>query len=96
MINWGELFEEENTVFHCETKEIANYLTNKAHDLGYKWCNDYLYTEKCYWDSYKEETCYEIKHGEYTKIDYYIGSRYTIINVRELLESEKPKLLRRR
>jgi hypothetical protein len=98
MINWKELFEQERTVFHCETKEIAIEFLKIPHELGYSWNNVEFYLNNEKWNTYKEKTCYNIRGGMRGNTDYYFEKNFTVYNVKELLVSNKsePKLLKRR
>jgi len=87
---WKDLFEQDRTVFLCETEDLANKLLIIAHDLGYQWCSSISYLEHNNWDYIKENTCYNIKLG-------YITGKYnnTVINVKELFIDRKPFKLHR-
>ena len=96
-INWKELFKKENTVFHCETKEIAIQLLNIAHEHGYKWSTNKEYDKINDWDTYKSETCYKINTATYADKNWYSAFRHNIINVKDLFEGErKPFKLKRK
>jgi len=97
-IKWEELFLKSRTVFQCETEEIANEFLKIAHDLGYKWCDDDSYLLSNHWNSYKEETCYDIYYGMFADVECFINEydNYTIINVKELLTGRKPFKLKRK
>jgi hypothetical protein len=96
MINWEELFEEENVMFHCETEELAIKLLKIAHEFGYSWNSTESYETHSKWNTFKEETCYHIRIGMYADYQTYDTIYNKIINVKDLFESENPKLLKRR
>jgi len=93
--NWKELFEQDDTVFHCETEELAIKLLKIANDLGYKWNNGKSYLENISWKFCEEETCYWIKDGTYYFKDYFEKQNYTILNVKDLLYGRRPFKLHR-
>jgi len=95
MTNWDELFKLNNTVFHCETEELAIKLLEIAHDLGYEWITGDLYIEYNSWQTYKENTCYRIKSGQYCYEDDYKQKGLNIINVNELINKRPFKLSRK-
>ena len=96
MVNWSELFEQDRTVFHCETEEIANTLLGIADNLGYKWCNSESFLDHNQWNSYGNSTCYDIDDGEFCFLQFYNVRHYNVINVKQLLEQKVPRLLKRK
>jgi hypothetical protein len=87
LIDWEELFERDNTVFHCETEELANKLLLIAHDLGYTWNRGDSYIRNNEWYYHKENTYYRIKTGYFGHIEC-LGDELDIcINTRELFLS---------
>jgi hypothetical protein len=95
-INWKELFSNEMNVFHCETEDLANHLLSIAHNLGYQWVLSASYLEKNNWNKYKEETCYEIYSGHFSRREFFRREGYTIINTNELIGNiRKPFKLHR-
>jgi len=96
LINWEELFKQENNVFHCETEEIANKLLIIAHNLDYKWTIGDEFISFNAWEFHKKDTCYNIKYGLYSSIEYWSSNGFDIINVNELLVKRKPFKLNRK
>jgi len=97
IIDWEELFKQDNTVFHCEIEDIAIEFLSIAHNLDYEWRNGDSYLHKNEWSFYKEETCYNIKNGTFADVEYFINEMgYKIINISELLYGRKPFKLKRK
>lgn len=82
---------KENQAIHAPTKEIAEKLCNKFHELGLKWVNGASYSENLNWDVYKRETCYFPYNGYVSNIDYYIQSECEILTIDQLLDFQENK-----
>lgn len=83
-----EYLTQNNTVFHCETKEEANELLKIADSFGLIWCDGISYLSKNYFSSY-DEICYSFNDGEYGSLSYWTEEGYTIIKASTILNSNK-------
>ena len=66
---------------HCNTKEKAKEFLTLAHSVGYRWSTKRSLIEYIQWDTYKEETCYEItnKGFVYANVEYYKYYKYELV-----------------
>lgn len=84
----GDLKIDENTVVHCETKELVKQVLKIADSLGYKWNDDTSYLDLSLWDKYREDTCYNFHRGNFGKLDDF-KSFYKIISAQEFIDLHK-------
>ena len=82
---------KENTAYHAETEDEANWLLKKAHEQGYRWPNggSFLRTNK--FDEYGSDTCYSVLNGLYDDLGWYESINYSVVKVKELMKEIEPK-----
>ena len=69
---------------HCRTEEDAIAFIQYLDSIGKEWCNGERYTpDSSAWKNYRENTCYEFTNGTYSDYDYFLRTRYTILEFEE-------------
>lgn len=68
---------KKNLAIHCDTKEKAKQLLKAFDKMGKKWSAGASYLEYIYWNSYKQNTCYNNNNG-YCSIDWCKEEDYKI------------------
>ena len=71
----------DNTAFHCDTKEKAVEFLHKAHALGYMW--RYIDEDSNCYNTYGCDTCYKLSANgkiiSFSELNYFKKSNHTII-----------------
>ena len=75
----------DKDVIHCPTEELAVKICKLLHDRGFIWGSGATFIKINNWDSFKENTCYLIKKGEYASLIYYENKGYTIYKAEDIL-----------
>lgn len=75
----------ENTVVHCETKELADKVLLIAHCLGYKWSSGSSYLEYNRWNTYGSNTHYNLFKGEFSDYTKDFGDDYIKISAQDFI-----------
>ena len=84
---------------HCPTEKEAIEVLKIAHDKGYKWCDKTPYINELNWDTYKENTCYYLYDGDYSRVSYAVNNGYEVIEAEEFIrihnkvDNHKPYLV---
>jgi len=88
-------FVGKKLVVNCPTEELANDFLKLANSFGYNWITSNSYLHHNNWKVHKEETCYDLKDGVYTDVEYYKERNYKIVeykgedmNLKDLLQSD--------
>lgn len=85
--------EHPQTVVHCDTEEKATQVLKIAHEAGYDGFSDGTkYLEDNKYERYKEDTCYQIKQGWYSGLEYYSAQGYKIITAEEVIKANSEYL----
>jgi hypothetical protein len=80
--------EQPKTVVHCDTEEKANQVLKIATEAGYDGFSDGVkYSEDNKYERYKENTCYQIKQGWYSGLNFYTSEGYKIITAEEFIKA---------
>lgn len=82
-----------NTVIHCNTKELAEKVTEILDKLEITWCSGELYGENLEYGCYGSETCYFPERGEYCSLEYFTGKSYKIISAKEFINLHNNTIL---
>lgn len=87
MKNQAKKLEEftNKEVIHCPTGELANKICELLNNNGFSWITGRLYIYDNNWEYYKENTCYSVKKGKYSDINYYKSEGYTIYKAEDIL-----------
>ena len=93
MKNQAKKLEEftNKEVIHCPTGELANKICELLNNNGFSWNTGRLYIYDNNWEYYKENTCYLVKKGKYSDINYYKSEGYTIKSAQWFLNNFTPK-----
>lgn len=80
---------KENECIHCETEEQAKAICKLMHEAGLKWNSGDSYLSKNNYDSYKSETCYFPKSGEYSDLNYAKKEKCKIYKAEQFLNQKQ-------
>lgn len=87
-MNWEELFNDNNIVFHCGTEEVSKKLLSLAESFGYKWASGDSFSTLDYWYLNDKNTCYNICDGVFYSL--FFCKSYKIIKVNDSMFGIKP------
>lgn len=86
-----KLDDLKGVAINCKTIEQASKCCELASNLGLKWSSEEDYNEKCYWEDYREEMCYDFANGEYAPVQYYKEDGKEIKSAQWFLDNFTPK-----
>lgn len=95
MLDWKEIIERPNCVFHCRTHLSAMEFLHIVHNLGYTWISGSSLLLFDSWGIYNEETCYDFLklHGiegvGFGNLNWANKNDYMIIDVEKVLKTNK-------
>ncbi len=75
---------KEKLAIHCDTKEKAKQLLKAFDKMGKTWSAGSKYLEYNYWNSYKQNTCYNNNNG-YCSIDWCKEEDYKIYEFEDVI-----------
>ena len=81
----------EKQAVHCTTEEEAKRICKIAHEQGLKWRDGFSYLQENYWETHKEQTCYDFNMGAFADIIYHKERNYEIISSTQIIEEPQPK-----
>lgn len=85
---------EQNTVIHCKTKEEALEVLKIAHEEGYIWKDGKHYIDQDRWSKYGDQTCYRLKAGVFSDLEYYTENGNTIVSAYDFLTTSNSMITR--
>lgn len=78
---------KEDLAIHCNTEEKAKQLLKAFDKMGKKWNAGGSYLKNIWWDSYKQNTCYD-NNNRYSYVDWYKANNYKIYEFEDVIIEE--------
>lgn len=71
---------------HAPSREIADKLISKFHELGLTWSSGFTYLEKDLWGIHTSNTIYMPARGRYSNTSFYLVNEYEILTIDQLYD----------
>ena len=72
-----DYYKDKKVAIHCKNKTQAKKWCNLMHKNGFKWRTGMSYKSTTYYDTVKDQTCYDLV-GMHSDISYYESENYDI------------------